>query len=826
MIASDSITIFGIRHHGPGSARSLLDGLKKLQPDCILVEGPPEGNQSLVHVIHEEMKPPVSLLVYAQDDMRNAVYYPFAIFSPEWQAIKYGLANSLPVRFMDLPQAHWLAMSMSRKEQMLAKIIPANKPEETSNGESADENIDGDEAQQVDTHGDLEKEKSPAGVSNIRRDPLSYLAKAAGYDDSERWWENLVEHRREGLDIFKAINEAMTVLRTELTQEELPQDEMEPLREAYMRQSIRAAVKEGFKNIAVVCGAWHGPALNINKPAKEDQALLKGLPRVKVESTWIPWTHERLAASSGYGAGVESPGWYHHIWTSENLIVERWLAHVAQLLRAEDLDASSAHIIEAVRLSEALASMRGQPLPGLREINEAVQAVLCFGNSVPIDLIFRKLVIGELMGEVPANLPGTPLQKDLEQQQKRLRFPAQTAEKTYDLDLRNANDLARSHLLHQLEVLGISWGVQQLVSGKSGTFHEIWKVRWMPEYTLLLIEASAWGKSVREAANAFACDASNKEKTLALLCKLLDKVLLADIQEAVDHVMQRVENEAALAVDIKHLMAALPSLVQVARYGNVRKTNIKSVEKIIDGLISRICVGLASACSSIDKEASEEIFELMLQVHSSIALLQNDQHLLEWTEALLKIVESKNMSGLISGRATRLLFDKNVFDSDEAARRFGLALSTASEPGMAADWADGFLRGSGVLLIHDQQLFDVVDSWVRQLHEDSFVAILPLLRRTFSTFTPPERRQLGERVARNPSGRKQARSAAAAFDNLDRTRAEKVIPVVLKLLGIYTDDTHTADTIPLVGARLACPQIGSSNSPTPFDLNSNSETEI
>ena len=40
-------TIFGIRHHGPGSARSVLKALKELQPDLILVEGPPDAQDVL-----------------------------------------------------------------------------------------------------------------------------------------------------------------------------------------------------------------------------------------------------------------------------------------------------------------------------------------------------------------------------------------------------------------------------------------------------------------------------------------------------------------------------------------------------------------------------------------------------------------------------------------------------------------------------------------------------------------------------------------------------------------------------------------------------------
>lgn len=32
-----SVTVFGVRHHGPGSARSLARALETLQPDAVLV---------------------------------------------------------------------------------------------------------------------------------------------------------------------------------------------------------------------------------------------------------------------------------------------------------------------------------------------------------------------------------------------------------------------------------------------------------------------------------------------------------------------------------------------------------------------------------------------------------------------------------------------------------------------------------------------------------------------------------------------------------------------------------------------------------------------
>jgi hypothetical protein len=98
--------IFGIRHHGPGSARSVLQALEELQPDVILIEGPPDANDFIPFIGHPDMHPPIALLVYSADEPKYAAYYPFAQFSPEYQAIRFALDNAITVRFMDLPVGH------------------------------------------------------------------------------------------------------------------------------------------------------------------------------------------------------------------------------------------------------------------------------------------------------------------------------------------------------------------------------------------------------------------------------------------------------------------------------------------------------------------------------------------------------------------------------------------------------------------------------------------------------------------------------------------------------------------------------------------------
>ncbi|MBW4639867.1 MAG: hypothetical protein KME05_16865 [Gloeocapsa sp. UFS-A4-WI-NPMV-4B04] len=743
-----SVHIFGIRHHGPGSARSLRDALEQLQPDAILVEGPPDADPLLPLLTAPKMQPPVALLLYVPDQPHRCVYYPFAVFSPELQALHYGLTNNIPVRFIDLPQAHQLADKPTSTDQ------PTPEPSDAINN--------------VPNNSDTEADK-------IRFDPLGWLGKAAGYSDGERWWEHMVEQRRNSVDLFAAILEAMSALRGETQQSEEP---IEAQREAYMRSCIRAA-SESYQKIAVVCGAWHSPALAQMPPEKEDNVLLKGLPKIKVQATWVPWTYGRLAYSSGYGAGVQSPGWYHHLWTTPDQVVIRWIVEVAQLLREQDLDASSANLIEAVRLAESLAALRDRPLAGLAELNEATQAVLCFGSDLPMRLIHEKLIVGERLGEVPDDTPMIPLQQDLVKQQKRLRMPAEVTQKTLDLDLRKPNDLERSHLLHRLTLLGIAWGELQRTSGKKGTFHELWRLQWQPEFVVTLISSGIWGNTISEAAASYARDIADRAKELPILTRLLNQVLLADLPHALSHLMTRLQTEAAIASDIAHLMAALPPLTNILRYGNVRKTDTEMVSHVVDGLVARICIGLPGACASLDDDAATAMYEKLNCVNSAITLLQNNDHLASWHKVLTQMSE-QGLNGIISGRCCRLLLDAGKFDADEAARRMGLALSTANEPPQSAAWVEGFLKGSGLLLLHDDKLWQVLDSWVSQLSGDTFTALLPLLRRTFSTFSHPERRQMGERVKRG-NVRLDISSVDADFD---QRSADAVLPIVAQLLGV------------------------------------------
>ena len=532
----------------------------------------------------------------------------------------------------------------------------------------------------------------------------------------------------------------------------------EAIREAHMRQVLRSALKDSDGVVAVVCGAWHAPALaGPLPPAAPDAALLRGAARRKTTLTWVPWTHSRLAATSGYGAGITSPGWYHHLFTAPDRTVTRWLTKVAGVLRAHDLPVSSAHVIEAVRLAEALAALRGRPLAGLAEVSEAAKSVMCDGNDLAAEFISRDLVLGELLGAVPEDAPTVPLEADLRAQAKTLRLRIDPLERPVALDLRKELDRGRSVLLHRLSALGVGWGTPSRDTVRAtGTFRETWALRWRPELTVEIADAALWGTTVAAAAAGKITSVASTAADLATVTAAVESTLLADLPGTLPAVLRSLNEKAALDLDVGHLMTALPALVRAVRYGDVRGTSTGALSAVADALIIRICAGLPAAVSSLADDAAARLRDQVDEMHTAVAL--HAQHEAgqpareQWLGVLSRLTGRRDVHGLLAGRIVRLLLDAPGPGSGRGGPAVRCAPVRRRAPSDKAAWAEGFLSGSGLLLASDQELLIVLDAWVAALGEQEFLDVLPLLRRTFGGFTAPERANIGRAVAQLGGG--------------------------------------------------------------------------
>ena len=693
---------FGIRHHGAGSARHLLHALNQFQPDRIFIEGPPEANTLLPLLAQQGMQPPVALLAYQPDNPQQAVYYPFAEFSPEWQALQYALRHHIPVAFFDLP---------------LANSLYTNPDDETAPA-------------------------TPSESHPIRRFPFDYLAEIAGYPDGESYWEALIEQRQNSNDIFTAIHTAMAALR-----EHLPEatDSQDLIREAYMRKTIRQAEKEGVERLAVICGAWHVPALQTKVAVKDDNALLKGLPKCKIECTWIPWTHTRLTFQSGYGAGIHAPEWYAHLWQHPDDDGVQWIGRAATLLRQKNHDISAAHVIETVRLAHATAALRGQSRPQLADYTEAITTVMGFGDDGLLQLIAHDWLIGQRIGSVPPDTPQLPLIADVEKQRKSLKLPITAEAKTLTLDLRKPLDLQRSLFIHRLNLLGIHWATAAYTSNK-GTFKEAWDTFYQPEQHIQLTERAVYGNTLESAVCSYIAAQIQHSQRLADLTQLLARAIPADLPELVITLTERINSQSVNNHDINDILTAIPHLADILRYGSVRQIDTTPLQQLLDRLLARLAAGGVQGCLNIDNDTAQQLFEHIRQADYQLALLDDPAMSQIWYDFIRAQLNARHVHPLLIGNAVRILFDQQQLTADQTAEYFSQHLSTANPYADSASWLQGFLHEAGTVLLIHETLWRMVDNWVRSLSAEAFIELLPLLRRTFATFEWGERRQLGEKI--------------------------------------------------------------------------------
>lgn len=816
MATPQRLHVMGVRHHGPGSARAVLEALEACDPAVVLIEGPPDADDLIAFAASPAMTPPVALLVHVRDDPARASFFPFAAFSPEWQAMRWALARQRPVRFIDLPMASQFGARPvgdgSGEETAAAAGAAAGEDRDPGSADAGDRDAAGaaaggaeSDAVESDAAG---SDAEAADAGRVHGDPLGWLAAVAGYDDGEAWWNALVEQGAHGAGLFAAIEAAMTALREryEGRLHVTPAEAVtEQRREAHMRLAIAKALAATDGAVAVVCGAWHVPALRRRVAAAGDRALLKGLATVKVTATWVPWTDTRLSARSGYGAGVVSPGWYAHLWRqlqapdgaalTATAFAARWQARVAALLREAGRPASTASVIEAARLALSLAALRGLALPGLAEMREASLATLCEGETAPLRLIEDRLVIGGGVGAIADDVPQMPLAADLARWQRRLKLKPEALPTDITLDLRSDAGLAKSQLLHRLALIRVPWG-SVLGSGRSrGTFRENWRLQWDPEFAVRLVEALVWGTTVEQAAGNAAIAAAQAAPALDGVSTVVRGCLDAGLPEAAERAIALLQERSAATSDIATLAAAIPPLAEVLRYGTARAMAPDALRLLVTSLTEAVCAGFLHACRSLQPEPARELRATSGLLDAAMILIDDAALTDAWCRALTRVADDPQAHALLRGHATRLLYDRGSLKAEATALRLSRALSPSVPVADAGAWLDGFLGDAGHVLLHDVALRDIIDGWLTDVGDDDFTGLLPVLRRAFANFDRNERRRLLDDIAR--AGTRKGRTAAdtaAAAAAADAPGFAAALPLLLTILG--AGDPAAAETAP------------------------------
>lgn len=712
------LNIFGVRHLSPASAHHLLAYLERIKPELILLEGPSDGNDWIVHMAAEKVKTPIALLGYTTESPVRTVLYPFASYSPEYQAIRWARRNSREIRFCDLP---------------ISAVIHSRS--ETNPGQAEDENAS-------------DYSKIPS---------LFYMrtARLAGEPDYESFWERHFEHCSVTDSFIEKINILSETMRDCLDRD----DAHNALRESFMKRKFCDAIQEGFaaEKIVVITGAYHVSGLLKTAPLSDES--LGALPHTLVKMTLMPYSYYRLSAQSGYGAGNKAPAYFQQMWDClQASDLERlpalYLSSLGDITRKNGNLNSTANVIEAVRLSNTLAAMHEGGHPTLKDLHDAAICLLGGGELPAVSEAFARIDVGTEIGELPEGISQTPVQEDMYRQLKRLKLEKYKSTVAQDvrLDLRENRQvksqeaafigLHRSIFFHRLLLLSISFA-RLSEQRDASAWSESWFLQWTPETEIEIVETTLKGETIENAAAFILKEQLDASNGILEVARLIRKAFVCSLLSEVPNAVARLQ---ALCVDGNNFAEVAFTAWEISntiKYRDVREVDTSFLIPILQQVFLRAALIMFDG-ATCDDEASKEFISAMDKMHA----VSQEQH--EWVNDALwlgklkELSDSDNRNAKISGVATAILMERNEISDEVLKTEVSKRLSYGVPGDLAASWFEGLSTRNHYVLLSRINLWTQLDEYIQSLDEDEFKRALVFLRRAFAEFDPREKNSIIE----------------------------------------------------------------------------------
>lgn len=682
------VKLLGIRHHGPGSALRIQRMLEEYQPDIILLEAPADA-QHLMATFHPyEMTPPIAGLIYDPKDFQRAAYFPLAAFSPEWIALKYSFDQKIPLHCIDLP---------------IGAILKQNHKQ-----------------------------------SRPKKNPFYQLAQISGFNDVEQWWDHFLETTTDSTAIFEHIARLMRELRKDTT--ESPETIQ---REAYMVEQIQTATGENFNKIAVICGAYHLPALENHHTTKPSKKAAR-IKMIKTDAVWIPWSYRRMKQENGYGAGISNPTWYHALFEHKEEAAMYWITECGKTLRAIK-PLSTAHTIETINLARGLKNLRNKNSIGIPELEDAITTVMYEGDASWKEIFGDKIFTGHQTGSIPNDLFILPLQLDFRKILKSGRLSKileEPAPINKTLDLRSPKHLLLSCFFYQTLTLQIPLAkIQDQSLSALGNFKEIWDLQWDPVSEWILIQVSSYGNTVQAAAKSKITDELTETEVIDDIIDLLNQSFMCGFDDLLDLIKSKLLRSYIHTDSVISLLKSVNTLIHVQSYGHIRWNNPPDLRGLLDRMIYKVSLMLPTAIYSVNEE---EILELKQLINQLYFALQSGRfpHLTSYMEsAWLEIYDNHIEIDYFSGRALRICMDLGRLERAEIEDKISFVFQTSEANEMLA-WLEGLFSGGILWLIYDDIFLSQLSDWMQKMDTEIFYENLPMLRKTFGLTPESDRSNL------------------------------------------------------------------------------------
>jgi len=742
------VNVFGVRHLSPSGAWHLRKYLDKVQPDLLLVEGLFDAVELTSHLVKKDTKPPVAILAYTDSLPVRTLVYPLASYSPEFQAIQWAHTHRVPIEFIDLPSDTFLALQdieceliEKAKARAMGELETEADPDQTALPHLVPHDID----------------------QKPERSIYERLANISGELNYEAFWERRFEHNLNEGAYRLAANQLGTSLR-ELDGDPIRRHAENLVRESFMRRTIEKAIARGVKpdKIVAVVGAFHAPVLNGSYPAMTDAELASMRKRAS-KLTLMPYSYFRLTSQSGYGAGNAAPAYFELLWESlqnDDLagLPTRYLSKVARHMRETGTHRSTAEVIEGVRLATTLSAMKDGAAPTLDDLHDAAVALLGHGEKANIAEALMRVDVGTAIGELPKGVSRTSIQEDFDRELERLKLDKFRTAVKQDLALnlrenRQAKtlaaaylDLERSSFLHRLRILGVTFAEHVAFQQDSATWAERWTVQWTPESEITLVESVLLGETVELATGYRFKQLIEQSLSIDEAARLVRDACQCNLMGAMEQARQKLQQLASETSALAQIGYAAFELMQVIRYGDVRRFNAQPLVPLVETLFVQGCLAMHEA-ANCDSTAAKELLDAMdqlnrvaLEFHANV-----DEEL--WKRKLIALSNADDRNPVLSGFACAILLERGWMANEVLAREVSRRLSPGIPADLGAGWFEGLAKRNRYALIARQVLWESLDEYVRSLDDEQFKRSLVFLRRSFGEFSPNEKRNIAENMS-------------------------------------------------------------------------------
>ena len=704
---------FGIRHFSPAGAYFVRQFLDKVKPDLVLIEGPADFDFLIDDIVSKKLVPPFAIMAYTKEAPIDTILYPFAEYSPEYQAILWARGNNKECHFFDLESDIMLGFGRTDDD---------TKDEETISKEP-------------------EKNKSDV--------------------DMEGFWERNLE-QSENMDAYRAGSALFGESLRKDTKSDDKSFARDIIRESFMKRKINEYIKKGFdsEKIVAITGAFHTSAIESLEGAMSDKEY-KELVRRESNITLMPYSYYRLSKRTGYGAGNAAPAYYELLWqgflSGDITLHERkYLSSLAKYMREHGGIVSSAQVIEATRLARELAVIRGGSVPTLEDLKDASITCMGGGSFGEMAMGFAETDIGKKIGSVPQDAMQTSIQSDFTLKLKQLKLEKykELVATPLQLDLRENLrvkseesaflDLNRSFFLYRLVVLGIDFAKIKKSNQDNATWAENWILQWTPEAEIQIVESVLKGDTIVDAV-AFVLGEKLSEATkISDIAEVIEAAFncgLPKIVEGAKRSLDEMANGTIAMCDIADTVSKLSNMIS---FGDIRKLDREPLVPIVKRLCIRASLMLVgeSACDDI---AAATLADDIQKIHS-VFMMQDFLDESFWFDKLIELSNRDDLNTKISGLATAILLDAGKIDELTLRMEVSRRLSMGMPAELGANWFAGLSMRNHYALIGRLTLWESLSEYLDTLDEEEFRRSVVFLRRAFVEYSAKEKDMIAENL--------------------------------------------------------------------------------